>query len=201
MKLIKTLGILIYTLVFIIIGVSLIALSLEFFSVDDVSNLLGYVKEDPNLKSALGAIGGVIILIGFLKAHVKLAKLQTNKTIAFENPEGQVTISLSAIEDFIKKSVRSFPEVRELRSIVSASKKGINITCKATLSANSNIPQTTEKIQNMIKTKVHDMLGVEEKINIKVNITKISSKGKSETPDIPEEPEEISRRMPFAAGE
>ena len=198
MNFIRRLAITIHTLIFLLLGGVLILLSLDLLSSGEITNAISYIDSGPNLKLALGVVGAIFMLGGLLTAHISLGKLQLEKIIAFENPEGQVTVSLSAIEDFIKKSVRQMPEVKEMRSNVTASKKGINITCKATIYADSNIPETTERIQSIVKSKVHDMLGVEETINIKIHIIKISSRGKGEVVVPAREHKEASRRMPFA---
>ena len=197
MNFLKSLAIGAHTLTFLAIGGVLVLLSLGLLSPDELASVVNYIYIQPNVKLILGAIGGLFIASGLLAAHINLNRMRTQKTIAFENPEGQVTVSLSAIEDFIKKSVRHLPEVKELRSNVTANKKGINIVCRATIFADSNIPATTERIQSIVKLKVQEMLGVEETINIKIHVTKISSKGKGETPAPPKEYEDTSRRMPF----
>ena len=194
----KSIATAVYTLILIAIGAGLILLALNFFSPDDIASAISDMQANPNMKLIVGITGGAFILAGLLIANISLGRIQTEKTIAFENPEGQVTVSLSAIEDFIKKSVHQLSEVKEMRSKVAASKKGISIVCRATIYDDSNIPETTERIQAIVKSKVHDMLGVEETINIKVNIVKISSKGKSEKTKLAKDyPEETSRRMPF----
>jgi len=197
MKFFKSLHIVIYTLIFLAIGGILVALSLNLIPSSEVVDAVNYIYTDYNVKMALGIIGGIIILSSLVVANRNLGMMQTEKTIAFENPEGEVTVSLSAIEDFIKKSVGRLPEVKELKSVVTANKKGINIGCKAIIFANTNIPETTERIQSVIKSKVHEMLGVEEKINIKVHVTKISVDEKGQTTKQPKESEGTSRRMPF----
>lgn len=201
MKFFKSLAIAVYTLIFFIIGGVLISLALDFLSSAEFINAVNFIYSDPNIKLTLGVVGAIFILGGVLTANISLGNMQREKTIAFENPEGQVTVSLSAIEDFIKKSVRQLPEVKEMRANVTASKKGISILCKATIFSDSNIPETTERVQNVVKSKVHDMLGVEETINTKIHITKISPRGKGETRLPPKEYKEASRRMPFGAGE
>ena len=203
MRLFRSLGILIHTLIYLAIGGALISLALNLFSIGDVTSIVNYAYTDANAKLGFMITGALLVLFGLVTAHISLSRMQTEKTIAFENPEGQVTVSLSAIEDFIKKSVRHLSEVKELRSSVTASKKGINIVCKATIFADSNIPETTERLQGIVKAKVRDMLGVEETINIKVNVTKISLKGKQDAPpkEQPKEDEEKSRRMPFGVAE
>lgn len=197
MDLIKKLAIIIHTILFLAIGGVLVLLSLNLLSSDMMVSAINYIYGEPNLNLALGAAGAILILFGLLTARANLSKIQREKTIAFENPDGQVTVSLSAVEDFIKKSVRHLTEVKELRSSVTASKKGINVICKATIFAESNIPETTERIQNIIKSRVRDMLGVEETINTKIHVTKISSRGKGDAQPEPVEREEVSRRMPF----
>ncbi|MBL7156835.1 MAG: alkaline shock response membrane anchor protein AmaP [Candidatus Omnitrophica bacterium] len=198
MRLIRSLVIIMHTLLFVIIGGVCLLLSLNLLSSDELANAINYIYTDPNVQLALGVAGGMFILIGLLLAYINLGRLQGEKTIAFENPEGQVTVSLSAIEDFIKKSVRHLSEVKELRADVTASKKGINIVCRATIFADSNIPETTERLQNIVKSKVRDMLGVEETINIKIHVTKISStRGKGEVQQTPKENAETSRRLPL----
>jgi uncharacterized alkaline shock family protein YloU len=201
MDFLKSLTVAIHTLVLLAIGGVLVLLALGILSPDELANVINYIYTQANIMLVLGIIGVIFIISGLLTAHINLNKMRAQKTIAFENPEGQVTVSLSAIEDFIKKSVYSLPEVKELRSNVTANKKGINIVCRATIFADSNIPATTERIQSIVKSRVQDMLGVEETINIKIHVTKISSKGKGEMPRPIREREEASRRMPFAGGE
>jgi uncharacterized alkaline shock family protein YloU len=201
MKFFRGLVIAVYTLIFLVVGGVLISLALNFLSSDELIGAINYIYNDQNIKLSLGIAGAIFILGGLLSANVSLGKMQMEKTIAFENPEGQVTVSLSAIEDFIKKSVRQLPEVKEMRANVTASKKGINIKCRATIFADSNIPEITERIQSMVKSRVHDMLGVEETINIKIHIIKISSRGKGETRMSPIEHRDASRRMPFGGVE
>jgi len=206
MKFFKILGITIYTVVFLLMGGILIALSMNLLPSEELLNAISYIYSDPNVRLSLGVVGSIFILGGLLTAQISLSRMQMEKTIAFENPEGQVTVSLTAVEDFIKKSVRELMEVKEMRANVTASKKGINIACKATIFADSNIPETTERIQSIVKSRVHEMLGVEESINIKIHITKISSRGKADRVKVdsrvaPKEYKDVSRRMPFGVGE
>lgn len=196
MRLVKSLAVLLHTLLFLVLGLGLLLMSLNLFTPEELAKSITTLYQEPNAKPIFGMVGGIFILIGLIMAHINITRIQREKTIAFENPDGQVTVSLSAIEDFIKKTVKLIPEVKELRSNVTANKKGISIVCRATIYSNSNIPEATEKIQNIVKTKVHEMLGVEETINIKINVAKISARGKGD--DAPgKQSHDSSRRMPL----
>ncbi len=199
MRFLRGLTVILYTLIFLAVGCSLLLMAFNFFSPDALVKAVNYTYTQPNVKLIFGIIGAAFVIAGLLMAHFNLSRMQSEKTIAFENPEGQVTVSLTAIEDFIKKSVQHLTGVKELRANVVASKKGINVVCRATIFADSNIPQATERIQAIVKSKVQEILGVEETINIKIHVIKISSgnKGKNEAPAPVKEHEDTSRRMPF----
>ena len=165
-----------YTLVFLLLGVLFISISLNLITQELIAEILNTIYITTNVRLVLGITGIVLIFISILALQLTMGKIKREKTIAFENPDGQVTISLSAIEDFIKRALKQLPEVKELRPSVRAGKKGIAIVNRVVLFSDINIPETTEKIQNIVKTRVQDMLGVDEPITIRVHVIKIVHK-------------------------
>jgi hypothetical protein len=176
MKILGGLTLFFYTLIFLIIGGLFIAVSMNMVTQEQVVDTVTMIYSAANIRLIIGLTGLLLILISLMVLQITMGKIQREKTIAFENPDGQVTISLTAIEDFIKRAVRQLPEVKELRPSVKASKKGITIVNRVVLFSDINIPETTEKIQNIVKMRVQDMLGVEEPINIRVHVIKIVHK-------------------------
>lgn len=176
MRLISGLTLFFYTIMFLFIGGLFIVVSLNLLAQETVMDTVNTIYATPNIRLVLGITGILLIFINILVVQLAMGKLQREKTIAFENPDGQVTISLSAIEDFIKRALKQLPEVKDLRPNVRASKKGISIVNRVTLFSDVNIPEMTEKIQNIVKTRVQDMLGVEEPITIRVHVVKIVHK-------------------------
>lgn len=165
------------TVIFYLLSVLLLVFSAHLKGWINIEFLFTYLKNQPDLWLISGFTGLLIIVITFSISKIMLGRFQREKTIAFTNPEGEVTISLSAIEDLIRKVAKQVSEVKDLRCDVKANKKGaIQITAKVTLWSDSNIPEATEKVQNLIKTKVQDMLGLEEAVTCTVNITKIAHK-------------------------
>ena len=165
-----------YTLVFLIIASLFIVVAMNIIPQELVTDTVSAIYASNNTRLALGITGALLILISVMVVQITMGKIQRERTIAFENPDGQVTISLTAIEDFIKRALKQLPEVKELRPSVKAGKKGIKIINRVTLFSDINIPETTERIQNIVKSRVQDMLGVEEPINILVHVVKIVHK-------------------------
>ena len=156
MRPLQMLSIIFYTIVFVIIGATFIAISLDFIRVDQIITFY----ETYNLKMSVGLAGVVFILMALLITHSTFGGIQRERTIAFNTPDGQVVISLSAIENFVKKLADQISEIKEMRSSVVASKKGVNISARVSLWSDANIPDVTERIQGIIKSKVQDMLGI-----------------------------------------
>jgi len=176
MKIINVIVLFVYTLVFVLVGVFLISFAFNAYQLSAITGLIETAYANPHIKTTLSLSGALMIFISILILQLTVGKLQRERTIAFENPDGQVLISLSAIEDFIKRTMKQLPEIKELRPNVIASKKGVNITSRVTLFSDAHIPDVTEKIQNILKNKVQGLLGIEEPVNIRVHIVKIVNK-------------------------
>jgi len=85
-----------------------------------------------------------------------------------------VTISLSAVEDLIRRLAGIIPEVKELRPNVVANKKGIIVEMRVVLRSEANIPELTSRLQDITKSKIQEVLGVDEQIIIRIHVAKIA---------------------------
>jgi len=162
-----------YTLVFFLVGGSFIVIAANVIPLNTIIDTFNTFYSNTDVRVILGATGVLLIFISIMVVQITVGVIKKEKTIAFENPDGQVTISLTAIEDFIKRSIKQIAEVKESRPSVRASKKGITIVNRVVLFSDANIPEVTEKMQGMMKTRVQEMLGVEEPVEIQINVTKI----------------------------
>lgn len=183
MRFLNGLTLFFYTLVFFFVGGMFIVISLNVVPQDTIGYYLDTLYNTANIRMIVGGTGALLILISMMVVNVALGTIRRERTIAFENPDGQVTISLTAIEDFIKRAIKQLPEVKELRPNVRAGKKGISIVNRVVLFSDINIPETTEKIQGIVKSRVQDMLGVDEPISIRVHVVKIVHKDEHHKPE------------------
>jgi len=174
MKFLSILGILFYSAVITLIGLVLIVFALNFLLPQDVNNFLVYLQESPNSRIIMGLVGALLILISFSFAQIILGKFQREKTIAFSTSGGQVTISLSAVEDLIRRLAGVIPEIKELRPNVVANKKGIIADMRVVLRSEANIPELTSRLQDIARSKIQEVLGLEEQIIIRIHVAKIA---------------------------
>jgi len=190
MKLIKRLLALLYLILMVSSGSFLVMISVNALSTGRLVDILNIIYSDMSYQLTVASIGGVFIISGVL-AYCRIIKnVNKSRIISFQNPDGEVTISISAIEDYVKKVVKDIHDIANVRSRVFFNRKGINISIDVTMKAGANIPEVTEKIQMELKNKVHAMLGVEEKVNVVMHVSKIMGdtvpRGGAEEPHEPE---------------
>lgn len=173
MKFFTTLGIIFYAAVIIVIGLALVVFSFNLLLPQDINNLVVYAQSSQNSRIIIGLSGVLLVLISFSFAQIILGKFQRERTIAFTTSSGQVTISLSAVEDLIRRLAGIIPEVKELRPNVVANKKGIIVDMRVVLRSEANIPELTSRLQDITKSKIQEVLGLEEQIIIRIHVAKI----------------------------
>ncbi len=175
MRIFTVLGILFYAVVLIIIGMMLIIFSINILQPQDINNLLAYMQYNFNSRIIIGLSGILLIVISFSFAQLILGRFQREKTIAFTTSSGEVTVALSAVEDLIRRLAGVIPEIKELRPDVIATKKGIVVDIRVVLKSEANIPDLTSRLQEITRSKIQEILGLEEQIIIKIHVVKIIS--------------------------
>lgn len=189
MRLFTVLGILFYAVVLILIGVVLVVFSFNLLQPQDINSVLAYLQYNLNARIIVGLSGLLLVLVSFSFAQLILGRFQREKTIAFATASGEVTIALSAVEDLIKRLAGVIPEIKELRPDVIASKKGIVVDLRVILRSEANIPELTSRLQEITKSKIQEVLGIEEQIMVKIHVAKIiSAEEKKKRETIKEEP-------------
>lgn len=151
----------------------LIAFTLNWISYDKVINLLHIVYYDETLKFITGIIALTFLLSNFLLYYLFSVNVHRDKVIAFDNPSGRVSVSLVAMEDLVKRTLTKMSEIREVKNVITATKKGLQAKIKLIIRSDVNIPEFTSKVQELIKGKIQDTIGLDESVDILIYIGKI----------------------------
>jgi len=174
MWLMTRIAILFYIFVIWTTGISVMLFVAHVLDLQTLEQVLNMVYFDPQSGTIAGLCAGVIMFMSFLLARLIYGRRQMERTIAFENPHGGVTVSLTALEDLIKRLIVQVPEVKEIRPYMIATRKGLEVDIKLTLRHEANIPELTARFQDLVRRKIEESVGMEGKINIRVHVVKIS---------------------------
>ena len=173
MWLMTRLAIIFYVSILWVTSIVVMLFVLHAFDFFTVQNLLLLVYTDRKLRMIVFAISCGIVFISFLLENLIYGRRRMERTIAFDNPSGQVTVSLSALEDLIRSLTSQLPEIKEIKPFLMANKKGIDAQIKLVLRSHANIPDLTVKLQDVIRRKIEESIGMEGKITIRVHVAKM----------------------------
>lgn len=119
-------------------------------------------------------VSAATTLIGFSLINIAFSRRDTKKVIEFRTDKGQVSIVLSAIEEFVRKTTLSMPNVKDIKTKVSAKGKGLKVICRLSLSSDSNVTNLADNVQKDVEEKILAMVGVDIPLAVNINIVKLS---------------------------
>ncbi|MDD5556213.1 MAG: alkaline shock response membrane anchor protein AmaP [bacterium] len=123
-----------------------------------------------------GRIGLALVAAAAALIVLRTRELRREQCIAFDNPGGEVAISMDAVEDFIRRAGGEFAGVKGLVPRIHAGAEGIGIHVRMDIWEGTNIPRLSEEMQNAIKNRVQDSLGINV-ASVSVSVGKIVSGG------------------------
>ena len=174
MWLLTRIAILFYITIIWTTGIAVILFVAHRLHLETIHRFLMMIYFDNQSGTIAGICAFGIMFMSFLLAKLIYGSRQRERTIAFENTTGGVTVSLSALEDLIKRLIAQMPELKEIRPHMIANRKGLEVDIKLVLRHEVNIPELTSRFQDLVRRKIEEAVGLDGKINIRVHVIKIS---------------------------
>lgn len=180
MRVLNNIIALLYILGTIVLGLILILSVSGMYGLKESIELM--VNEQLNSPTGIFT-GCVFVILGLLFLSIHLNVEKAGRTISFDNPEGEVSISVKAIEDFVKRVGQEFSQVIEMVPTIIPVRDGIKVKARIVLVAGANVPRLTESIQHTIKSRMQNILGIENVVGVQINVSKLVIKeGVAEEP-------------------
>ncbi|MBN1917102.1 MAG: alkaline shock response membrane anchor protein AmaP [Verrucomicrobia bacterium] len=165
----------IVTSVFVVTCFVILAL---YMVLHDLVPFVPTVNLQPALDSVWSRIvGSVMFAVAVVLVVALIARVRRQDCISFDNPDGEVIIAITAIEEFIKRLGKSFTEVRDISPTVVAVDGGVAIEARVALWDDQNIHAACERIQKAIRGQVQQFFGLANVHTVKVFIAKTVSRG------------------------
>ncbi|HDI46102.1 MAG TPA: alkaline shock response membrane anchor protein AmaP [Candidatus Omnitrophica bacterium] len=191
MKLRAKFFLVLFGVMLVALGIFLILYTWGVVDQSDIQRLYSGIERFIPIKILYTLIGVITIIFVMLSLNFVWAGMEAERNIAFKTEHGEVLITLSAIEDYIRRFLKEKPDIRDVRVKVIAKKiarkKGLVVAVKTAVTSEIKLPQLTESLQEDLKKKIQEMLGLEEPITIKVYISKIGERKKKEKEEEGEE--------------
>jgi uncharacterized alkaline shock family protein YloU len=124
---------------------------------------------------AAGVIAGlVLVLIVLIYLGTFGTARPRKRYISFESEHGEVSISVNAVRDFIRKLGDEFSAVISLDPQIRYEKKLIRVDLNVKVQTGARIPELSKMLQERVRESLRDGLGIVEVREIKVKIQQIA---------------------------
>lgn len=168
------------TILFIVIAVGIGALCVAFstgwLSAYDVLNnyfLRYFITENGRIVVGLS---GLLIVVLWLRMLLRLGEYFGMRSIVIsETKEASSMITVSAIEEIVRKLVMSTNGVKDIRVKVIPGKRSVRVLIYFVLLAGSSIAELLDEAQNKVRQKLTEIIGTDKKINIKTEVRRITT--------------------------
>lgn len=161
MKLLERFILLIFSLVFITIGVISLLIGIEFFSETYIEDIISQVYSSSDIKITVIIISIIVIVFGL---YLLFSSLRSKKEVAFStkiNEVGNVRISMETIENIVLNVSGKIRGVKEQKVRVRIEDNdSVTIVLKVIVDGTTSIPELSENVQNSVKDTVEEIVGV-----------------------------------------
>ncbi len=165
-------------------SLAIILFVLHVIDLATINKFLYLVYNDGKVAAVTFGIACGVILMSVILENLIYGTRRRERNIAFQNANGPVSVSLTALEDLIKRLNAQIPEIKEIRPFVVALRKGLDIDIKLVLRQEANIPDLTSRLTDLVRRKIEESIGMEGKINVRIHVIKFNlEEGKVKTLD------------------
>ncbi len=155
------------TVVFILLGVSMILFSMDVITIDSL------VKQH-GIKILI--VGISFVLLGIIEIIISVKNLNKMPVVAFSNPLGEVRVAYDALEGYVKSLSSEIHEIKDAKPQVVAGRDGIEIHARLVVERDVNLPELTSKFQDLVSRYVKDVMGIDSITSIKVYVQRIATR-------------------------
>ncbi len=120
------------------------------------------------------------VLLGLALLLIVLVYLGTfgparsrSRYISFESDNGDVSISVNAVRDFVRKIGDEFGAVVSLEPQIRSEKDMISIDLNVKIQTGTRIPELSQMLQDRVRESIRNGLGIVEVRDIKVKVQEI----------------------------
>ncbi len=181
--------IIINTLLFILVGAVMVAMSstqgANTWSLTTAQNLINSLSKSDTaniiaIRLAVLSTGIFLLAVAFFTIWGNIEKRRTERTVVLQSPNGEIMVSLSAIEDFSRVVKNQVKGVKDIKGKVISTRKGLKVTAHVTLFSDRSVADVTQEVQEAIIQYIQFTLGIETEIKPTVVVSKVVFKSKEE---------------------
>ena len=130
---------------------------------------------------AIGAGAALLLLVVIYLLSGCCRRKKSAEFLSFENESGAVSISMSAISDFLGRIGNEFAAVLSMEPSIRAVSGAVEVTLDVKVKAGAQIPELCRMLQERVKESITANLGLSDIKGVRVNVQEIVASPASQT--------------------
>lgn len=173
MKVVNAFATLFAVLAFLTLGSLLLMVSLHLLSQEDALLRIQELYSSPWRSLQIGMAGLLFILVGLAFAKMFLKRGRETEVIVFQGEMGPIVISVTAIDDIVKKVLKRFSLVKDWKIKTLIDGRDVEIKIRLILWSGGDVPGFLNTIQQEIRDRLRKILGPGGRLEILCDVLKI----------------------------
>lgn len=173
MKVVNAFSTLFAVLAFLTLGSLLLMVALHLLSQQDALLRIQEIYASPWRSLQMGMVGLLFILVGLAFAKMFLKRGRETEVIIFQGEMGPIVISITAIEDIVKKVLKRFSLIKDWKIKTLIEGRDVEIKVRLTLWSGGDVPGFLNTVQQEIRDKLRKILGPQGRLEILCDVLKI----------------------------
>jgi len=160
MKLLDRILLTLYSLVILVLSLGLLGVSLRFIRMGNIASAINNLEYGWPfvLATLIASLFFIFTSLRFLTAGFLRSK--PSSTLLKATDLGMIRVSISTLDTLAQKAVRSFNEVKDVKSMIIPEQNGIVTMLNIIIMPDVKMPDLTQKIQQHVKEYVEDLSGI-----------------------------------------
>lgn len=158
---------------FLTLGSLLIMVSLHVVAWSDLSRDIGRIYEDPRAAFQTLLAGIFFIFMGLAFAKILIKQTRYAGGIIYTGPLGRTTVSVSAVEDVVRKTLKRFPEVLTFTMKCRGYEKKAEIKIKLVVQAGVTLPKFSDEMKKEIRSRLERTLALVNDVEVYIDVRNI----------------------------
>lgn len=141
-----------------------------------VNQKLSLILQQPYGSYYLVSVSVLLLLLEIEFFILKFRKNKKSRYLKLPHPGGRVLLSIPAIEEFIQKVSKGFPEIKFVNPRITSFGRTMTIVLNISLSSGYKASQVAQDIEKNIRSQIQHILGIEKTVQVEVRVVKIEEK-------------------------
>ncbi len=131
----------------------------------------------PGGRLGLGLTGAVFLLVSLRVLYLALHRSGPNAVLVQEGKLGEVSVSLGAIANLVRKVAANTRGVREVKADVRLTAEGVRASLRVVVSPEVCIPDLATELQTTVEERIRDVVGIGVE-KVRIIVENIATEGK-----------------------